>query len=177
MWVIGLIGFIASSGEFRVTMPRQSDPPVGEHNLAAAVWGPSVSASSFISEWPSHHHPLFAFDQRARPDQLEKWASDPRDRRPWIEVRWREERTINRLVIQHAGFVEDPTMTIQRYRMRCLKNGEDKSPAVIAEVHQNTEALAVHVFHCTRASGVRLDLEPNSPNDVVRIYEIEVWGQ
>lgn len=180
IWTAGLVGFVRAGGEFRARLPRLQDPPAaGEYNLAAARFGATVRASSFFSDWSAHHHPLYVLDGRREPDALEKWASAPGDQAPWIEVHWREPRRLERLVVRHAGAVENGAATIRRYTVRCLTDavGTAAGAAAALAVDGNENAVAVHPLDCAGARGVRLELRPNSAGDVVRVYELEAWGR
>jgi len=180
LWTAGLASFVGASGVFRVKMPRVQAPPLGDHDLAAAVYGPTVRASSFLADWPTHHHPLYMFDERATPSPLEKWVSDPRDHAPWVEVGWREERTLERVVLRHGGSAEGPDTTCRRYRLICLRAAPGARPidpaAPAVDVADNTSDVAIHPLHCEHARGLRVELAP-PPGDVSRLYELEAWGR
>jgi hypothetical protein len=177
-WLVGLVRLLAANGHITVVFPRQHTPPPGEHNLAAWDLGPTVQASSYFHDWASQHHPAFLVDGRARPAVVEKWASAAADRHPWIEIDWREPHDLARVVITHGGAVEGPGATVRRYRIRCLRDGDAVPPAVPSvTVSDNTQPVAVHPLPCSQARGVRLDFYPNDPEDIVRIFEIEAWGQ
>lgn len=144
-----------------------------EQNLAAWDLGPTVRASSYFRDWAAQHHPAFLVDGRARPEPIEKWASGPRDRHPWVEIEWREPHDLARVVLTHAGRFEPAAYTVRRYGVTCLRPGGGPSIAV----RDNVQPVATHELDCPGARGVRLDFQPNDERDVVRLYEIEAWGR
>ena len=172
-WLFGLVSFVAADGHFEATLPRQRTEPADIHNLALWDLGPTVRASSYFGDWLSHHHPLFLVDGRMRPDLVEKWASAERDHHPWVEILWREEHDLERVVIRHAGWLETPVFTIRRYSIRCLTASGQGGRL---DVESNEAAVATHALGCPRARGVRIDFERNG-DDIVRIFEVETWGQ
>jgi len=172
-WLFGLVSFVAADGHFEATLPRQRKEPRGLHNLALWHLGPTVRASSYFADWTSHHHPLFLVDGREHPDLVEKWASAETDRRPWLEIRWREEHDLERVVIQHAGMLENSGFTVRRYGVRCLLAS---GPGPRLDVEANEAPIATHELVCPRARGIRIDFVRNG-NDLVRIYEVEAWGR
>lgn len=175
-WTAGLVGFVASPGVFAVDVPRIEQPPQGRHNLAQVSLGPTVRASSFYADWSAHHHPLFLIDGRAQPQALEKWASSPRDRRPWVEILWREDRELDTVVVRHAGSVEDAGLTVRRYQITCLDAGGRRRLASALRVDDNSQTVATHPLHCAHSRGLRVDVWTEA-NDVARLYEIEAWGR
>jgi hypothetical protein len=173
LWLIGLVQFLRAPATVSVTLPRLEEPPAGEHNLAAFRFGPTVHVSSYFKDPFSPHHPAFLVDERLSPTLVEKWASAYGDAHPFAEVSWREPRTLARVVLKHAGSVEHPNYTLKRYRLVCLRDGA----AVTLEVPDNREAIASHPFPCTGARGVRIEMQPAHPGGVIRLYEIEAFGQ
>ncbi len=174
LWLAGLVSFVGRNGTIEVVMPRSRMPPSVEHNLAAWDLGPTIRASSYFNEAYTQHHPLFLIDGRASPSHHEKWASAPEDRHPWVEIRWREPRTLSKVVIDHAGIVEDASYTASHYRIVCLQaNGT--GPSVVE--NGNRASRAVHALACAGARGIRLEIEPNAPDAIVRVYEVEAWGR
>lgn len=171
-WSLGLVRFLRAEGvvEYR----RRADGPAaaGVHNLAALSRGPTVRASSVFRSPGAQHHPAFLVDGVASPALIEKWTSLPGDRQPWVEVRWRQPRRLHRVVLHHAGLREDAALTVKRYRLTCL-GGAGNARAVT----DNVEAIAAHALPCLGAHGVRLDFAPNGPDQLVRLYEIEAWGE
>lgn len=174
-WSIGAVLFLRADGSVRLPMARAATPPAGEHNLALHRWGPTLHTSSYHREPYSHHHPIFLVDGRSVPDAVEKWTSAARDRAPWIEITWREPRKLSRVVIYHAGWRENPRWTAHRYRLSCLS--AQGAPGAVLEVTDNQEAVASHALACAGAHGLRIDWTPNAPDDQVRVYEIEAWGE
>jgi hypothetical protein len=174
-WLLGAVLFLRADGSLTWRLPRLADAPTTEHNLASFRLGPTLRVSSYYRGVLSQHHPAFVLDGRARPSRLEKWASGLRDEKPWLEVLWHRARTLQRVVIHHAGSVEDDALTIRRYRLRCITQ---QSKGIELSVHDNRAAVAEHALACQGATGMRVDWQPNAGNDgLVRIYEIEAWGR
>ena len=173
-WVIGLALFVRADGHFELSLPRTRMPPAGRHNLAARDQGPTVRVSSYYGDWKNHHHPLFLVDGRANPDLEEKWASDLHDRRPWVEVLWRETHQLETVVLRHAGVVEANDLTVRRYTITCLV-AAGRGPSL--QIDDNHAAIATHDLPCANARGVRVDFQPNDPHDVVRLFGLETWGR
>ncbi len=173
-WVYGLVCFARADGHFQATLPRQKTAPAHSHDLSSWQYGPTVRASSYYADWGGHHHPLFLIDGEASPDLVEKWASGVNDRRPWVELLWREPHDLERVVIHHAGVREPSDFTLRRYSVACLTtNGV--GPAI--HIEDNHDAVATHELSCTQVRGVRLRFQPNDDNDIVRVYEVETWGR
>jgi hypothetical protein len=173
-WLFGLICFALADGHIEVTLPRRQAPPDFPHNLSSREYGPTVRASSYFGDWGGHHHPAFLVDGRQRPDLVEKWASGVNDRHPWVEILWREPHDLERVVLHHAGEVEATGLTIRRYTISCL-TGSGRGPSV--DVEENQASVATHTLACPQAHGVRVEFVPNDNNDIVRVYELETWGQ
>ena len=174
LWLAGLVLFVGRDGSIEVVLPRTRVPPTAEHNVAAWELGPTIRASSYFNEAYTQHHPLFLVDGRVSPSRHEKWASRQEDRHPWAEIRWREPRVLSKVVIEHAGGVEDASDTVRRYRIVCLQES-GKGPSVVEE--GNRASRAVHALACQQSRGIRIELEPNSADAIVRIYEVEAWGR
>ena len=174
MWLYGLVSFVAADGHFEVTLPRLRTPPAEVHNLSLWDLGPTLRASSFFADWESLHHPAFLVDGRTSPDKVEKWASAERDRAPWIEILWRENHDLERVVIWHAGMVEAEGLTPDRYTLRCL-NTRGYGPSL--EVTSNSKAVAFHDLVCAQARGLRIEFKPKDCKDIIRIFEVETWGR
>jgi hypothetical protein len=172
-WLFGLSSFVAADGHFEGTLPRQRAEPEGLHNLALWDLGPTVRASSYFADWLNHHHPFFMVDGREHPDMVEKWASGERDKHPWVEILWREEHALARVVIHHAGSIEDAALTLRRYSVTCL-TAAGRGPRV--DIDANQEPVATHELVCPRARGIRIDCTRNG-DDIVRFYEVEAWGR
>jgi hypothetical protein len=172
-WVSGLVAFASTRGVLSVTLPRRRPDPPERHNLASWDLGPTIRASSYHDDLGTQHHPAFLVDGRAFPDPIEKWASSERDRHPWVEISWREPHDVDRVLVRHAGDREFTEYTARNYRIRCLLE-RGVGPSV--DVKDNRESVASHAIECQRARGVRLDIEPNGPTEIVRVYEVEAWG-
>jgi len=173
-WLWGLRLLLSPMPPLTVVVPRRAAPLPGLHNVAAARFGPTVRASSYFRDVLAHHHPLFAFDERSGPSELEKWASSASDPAPWLEVSWREPHDLERVVVRHAGWVEDAMYTVHRYSIRCL-GGPDAGREV--SVDGNDKPVAEHALACAGSRGIHLDLTSNGAGDPVRIYEVEAWGR
>lgn len=174
-WAFGALLFLRADGSVHWPMPRSATPPVGEHNLAFFRYGPTLRASSYHRDGRSQHHPIFLLDARAEPHAVEKWTSNTRDEKPWIEIGWGEARRLSRVVIYHAGWREREKWTQHRYRLSCLVEGGAR--ATTLAVRDNRESVATHPLPCDGARGVRINFTPNTRHGQVRIYEVEVWGQ
>lgn len=173
-WLVGAVLFVQADGSVTWRMPRARAPRAGPHNLALYELGPTIRASSYHRDVYSHHHPAFLVDGRAEPTVVEKWASAPQDAAPWIEIWWREPRTLERVRITHAGSVEGDELTVRRYRLICLSRHRD-APA--RTIRDNERAVAVHALACREARGVRIEWQPNQADDAVRVYEVQAWGE
>ena len=172
LWLFGMVSFLRADGSMRQSLPRREQPPPGEHNLASYRYGPTLRASSYFRQLAAHHHPMFLVDEQRSPSLIEKWASAPYDPAPWLELEWREPRTLQRVVVSHAGVRESPLLTAPNYRLRCLSD----TPSPDVDVYANTSSIATHVFVCKGARGVRLEWLVNE-GEQARAYEIEAWGQ
>ena len=173
LWLYGLGLFVTKRAPFEAQLPRQREPPSELYNLSRWDFGPTVRASSFYADWVNHHHPLFLVDAKTSPGLVEKWASAESDAHPWVEIRWREEHTLERVVLRHAGSVEGNNLTARRYRITCLQSGKS-GPSV--DVDSNSAAIATHDLHCESARGVRIDFERDG-KEIVRVFEVETWGR
>jgi hypothetical protein len=175
VWGLGLLLFLCAGAHTPVTvsLPSLEPHPAAEHNLVARQYGTVLRSSSYFRDRIAQHHPAFLVDGREHPSMLEKWASDPTDTSPWVELLWSGEREIHRVRIQHAGDVESAEYTSQRYSMTCL-SAHAPPPFVVSN---NTASVAEHEFHCPGSHGLRIDFTPNAPGALVRVFEVEVWGQ
>jgi hypothetical protein len=174
LFLLGLIRFVAADGVVEYQRPALGASPAGVHNLASFRRGVHVRASSSFRVAEAQHHPAFLVDEVAAPGLIEKWTTLPGDRRPWVEVRWPEPRQLQRVVLRHAGWREDARYTTRRYRLACLTASGRSEELSVTDNH---EPVTEHALRCAGARGVRLDLEPNGPDEVVRLYELEAWGQ
>lgn len=172
-WLVGASLFLQADGSLTWTMPRTREPPLGEHNLAHYAFGPTLRASSFVRDAMRHYHPAFLVDGRRGPSVVEKWASLPSDLSPWLELRWREPRSLARVVITHGA--SHGGARKKRYRLRCLR---DEQPAPSLEAREFPSQVASHTLSCERARGLRIDwLREPDDDDLVRVYEVEAWGR
>jgi len=172
-WLLGLLAFVRADGHFQASLPRRRGPLPGTHNLALWDQGPTVRASSYFADWQSPHHPLFLVDGREHPDLVEKWASAEQDRHPWVEILWREPHDLERVVLRHAGSFEAAGMTARTYHLQCLP---DTGSGPKVDVYSNDAAVAEHPLACARARGVRIRFDRDG-GDIVRLFEVETWGQ
>jgi hypothetical protein len=173
-WGVGLVLFLRTGrAAVTVTLPALQAHPNEEHNLVAFALGPVLRASSYHRDRVAQHHPAFLVDGRGGPSLVEKWVSDPKDASPWIELGWPGEREIRRVRIEHAGLVESSDLTSRKYTVTCLAS--PALPAVVVE--GNTANVAEHLLHCPKARGVRIDFTPNRAGELVRVFEVEVWGR
>jgi hypothetical protein len=172
-WVTGFALFLRASPIVTVALPALAPHPAGEHDLAAARYGPTLRVSSYLADVYRQHHPAFLVDEREHPTVVEKWASDVGDRKPWVEIRWRGAHDVSRVVIEHAGSVEDPGFTARTYTLTCL-TASGRGP--VLAVSGNTDSVATHPLACTAAVGLRVDFVRDA-TDIVRVFEIAVWGR
>jgi hypothetical protein len=173
LWGVGFVRFLTAPRAVTIALPVLSPHPPGEHDVAAARFGPTVRVSSYLADVYNQHHPAFLVDERQSPTRVEKWASDVGDRAPWVEIRWRGAHDVSRVVIDHAGAFEDHGMTSRAYSITCL-TAAGTGPALA--VHDNTAQVATHPIDCRAAVGLRVDFAIGD-NDVVRVYEIAAWGR
>lgn len=159
---------IASFGALSAPRERASG---ADANVGSFRSGATVRASSW--DWFRRHHPLFAIDGEPHPTPIEKWASAPADRAPWLEVHLAKPARVSRVVLVLAT---DPTSPIlSGYVVRCLAGGRELARETVST---NRRPEVVHALHCEGADVVRveMDLGTSAPLDAARIYEIEVWG-
>jgi hypothetical protein len=72
------------------------------------------------------------------------------------------------------GHAESSDFNARRYAITCLTaHGHGPSLAV----DDNHETVATHAMPCARARGIRVAFEPNDDRAIVRVYELETWGQ
>jgi len=173
-WSTGFFLFVRRQAVAVVAFPTLEAHPAGEHNLVAYRLGTTVRVSSFFRDPFSQHNPGYLVDGRTNPTLVEKWASDPGDRHPWVELLWSGKRQVRSVVIRHAGTVESADFTSQEYSLWCLQARPVPPPVVVTDNHA---PVAVHALACSGARGVRVRFVPNRPGQIVRIFEIEVWGR
>lgn len=172
LWLFGLWLFVRSPREFHCVFPTRAVRPTELHNLVAFQYGPTLWASSFLSDKDSHHHPAFLIDGRARPSKVEKWVSRPDDERPWLQIQWQGKKQVRSVVITHAGEFERPELSARSYTLTCLRDGGTRQHWDIA---QNRAHIAEHAVPCDGAVAIRIDF--HDYGDMARVYEVEVWGQ
>ncbi len=173
-WIAGFFLYARAPSVVTVELPALDLHPKEAHNLAAARFGPTIHASSYFADVFNQHHPAFLVDERAKPTRVEKWASDPHDKNPWVEIRWRGAHDVDHVVIEHAGDVEDPGATARSYTVTCLM-AAGTGPSL--HVSDNQAAVATHSLACPAAWGVRVAFVVPSGNDIVRVFEIAAWGR
>ena len=119
------------------------------------------------------HHPLFAIDGRSSADLVEKWTSGVDDPAPWIEVSFPAPVSFTAVRLAHAGSVEDADYTMRSYRLSCSASDELRGALGVL---QNEQPRPTHPLVCREVDRLRIDfdLEPGTPRDLVRLYEIEV---
>lgn len=122
-----------------------------------------------VSSWDGfhEHHPLFAVDGEERPTTIEKWASAPGDRRPWISADFGRSVNVESIVLHLAIGPDEPVSS--RYVLRCL--GTQKSWEITSPTR---EPHPRHQVACDGASGVRVEFLGAPP---ARLYELEVIGK
>lgn len=172
LWLVGVVLFVGSRREFHCAFPSRVVRPTKLHNLAAFQYGPTLRASSFLSDKDSHHHPAYLIDGRARPSKVEKWVSLPKDKSPWLEIHWNGTRGLRSVVITHAGEFEMPELTARSYTLTCLRRGGTRQHWDIAK---NGAHVAEHAVPCHDSVGIRIDF--HDYGDVARVYEVEAWGR
>lgn len=173
LWALAV--FVRADGSIEVQLPRRAALVPAGRNLVAAELGPTVRASSYLGTLYLQHHPAFVVDGMTNPTKTEKWASSPRDRSPRLELQFREPANVSRVVIQHAGTVEDARYTARNYAVRCV---DAREGAPVVTVRDNRMPRREHVLSCLSARGVRIDFDPaDSPDGIVRVYEVEVLSQ
>jgi hypothetical protein len=174
LWSLGFVLFLSATSVVTIELPVLAPHPAEEHDVAAARFGPTVRVSSYLADVYNQHHPAFLVDERASPTRVEKWASDENDPHPWVEIRWRGLHDITRVVIEHAGSVEDPGLTNHTYSLTCLEaGGRGRTLAVTG----NTDPVTTHALACPSAIGLRADFTPDGPDGIVRVFEIAAWGR
>jgi hypothetical protein len=173
---VGLLALALADGSIEVSLPARAPLTLGDQvqNVAAAQFGPTLRASSAFASDLLQHHPAFVVDGRRRPTDLEKWASRAEDRAPWIEVLFPRPVHLQRVVLTHGGAVEAAEYTADTFRLRCIR--ADGKPAEWLSVTGNRRPKTTHTLDCEQARGVRLELTPRA-DDIVRLYEIEAFGQ
>ena len=138
----------------------------GTTNLAFFEYGPTVRVSS-INFFDRHHSGYLIDGVTHSPDQ--KWMSDPKDRHPWLEIRFRGAHSLAAVRLTHAGVM----LTARAYTITCLRNKELSAIKVVIE--GTNEARPLHPIPCPQATGIRIDF-PLRGADAIRLYEVEALG-
>lgn len=135
--------------------------------------GAWVSASSAHSR--GLHQPIFAIDGVQRPSQTEKWASDPSDPAPWLQINLLAPARLRRVTLTHAGAFERPDLTMDYYDLICLRQGQEQRRVPI---RGNTDHVAHHDLDCPDADALRVRFYPwpRGPRQVARLYELTLHG-
>lgn len=169
--IVGVLAFVRSAPACEVQLAQVLEHPVARHDLVDFRHGPRVRASSALLA--NHHHPSFLVDGVVSPSAVEKWVSGPKDPKPWLELSWGSPHDVEEVVLVHAGAFEGPRLNESDYTIRCLG-----TPGEVV-VRGNAESRAHHLLACARATGIRIEFAPvkAAPHDMVRLYEVEVWGQ
>ncbi|MFM2418935.1 MAG: hypothetical protein RL385_3658 [Pseudomonadota bacterium] len=169
----GAVQFLRAESVLTFPLPRTVAPPRRRHNLALHSYGPTVVASSYDRHMSGGHHPGFVVDGQNAPRPIEKWASGFFDRKPWLEVRWREARTLEHVVLFHAGSRSSKEPTSRNYTLQCLT---ESGPRGILRIEGNIFDIASHTLHCPNARGLRIAWERPEWEGPIRLYEVEAWG-
>jgi len=178
LFLAGLARFAAARPALEVRFPRTAAPGAGRVNLAHFTRGPIVRASS--SDSNRRHHPGYLVDGHAGAHETEKWASTYGDAEPWLEVELDGPHDVDEVALElPSAHREPPSLDLRRYRIDCFRGPGASSNVGSLEVQANIDARPRHPMVCPRTSRVRVSfvLEPNTPLDVARVYEVEVWGR
>lgn len=172
---LGLILYFGADNT--VTVPVSPRPVTqGVRNLAHLSSGARVTASSYYVF--AHHHPIFAVDGARKPSHMEKWASHPDDRAPWIEVELNAPANIGLVNLALAGAHESPKATMSDFNITCYK-GDARTLIHRQEVRKNASSRAHFNVACPGTDRVRVDFfitAKGTPQDVARLYEIELMA-
>lgn len=141
-------------------------------HLARCDHGSRVSASS-QDLWGAHHA-LWAVDGRLGSSDQEKWVSREKDPAPWWMVEWPQPQQVGRVVLHHAGVVEQAGYNTVDFDVQVRVGGEFRT---VAEVRNNSETHTTHTFAPVSADAVRVKvLKADRVNNRARLYEVEVHG-
>jgi hypothetical protein len=162
--------------------PRLDVPPPApgvRANLANYLNGGSVAVSGF--ELFRSHNPIYLIDGNPKPDRGEKWATLQSDLHPFADVRLAGRADVDEIDLELGGAWEDNAYSMRDFRIRCLRD-EPGGEVVVLEkdVRGNTEPKPKFTVRCPATDHVRFDFhveELRSARDVVRMYEIQVWGK
>lgn len=174
VWLAGLAKFILSGKAIAFVMPFQSEHPLGIHNLGLYRYGPEIRASSYYADIDNQHHPAFLVDGLSQPSVLEKWSSSPQDAHPWVEIRWNKPALLKHVKIHHPGATENLRFTSRLHSLSCIFTGETMETRAIKNQQLS---VAEHQIGCDHAIGVKLLIDPPPNEKIVRVYELEAWGE
>lgn len=169
-FLYGAAGVLSADGSVTFTLPRVATPPSGTHNLVSYRYGPTLRASSFHRHPSSYRSPILLLDGEGIHGS--PWASSGRDRAPWVEIEWREPRSVSAVRIDRGGSARGGAAELPGFELRCLPPGSPQSsvrvgPGSLREAHPLT---------CKQARGLRIDWHLGA-KDRAWAYEIEVWGR
>lgn len=176
--LVGLARFALARPVDEVRFPRSAAPSAGRVNLAHHARGPIVRVSS--SDSNRRHHPGYLVDGHAFARETEKWASTYGDEKPWLEVELDGPHDLDEVVLELPSSHREPAnLDLRRYRIDCFRGPAASSAVASLEVLANIDGRPRHPIACPQTSRVRVTfaLEPNTPLDVARVYEVEVWGR
>lgn len=172
--VVGSVRFARQlGGPIELRMAALTGHPATLHNLVAAKYGPSLRVSSAWIELESLHHPAFLVDEHLTPSLVEKWVSDRGDRAPYVELSWGHAKEIRSVVLRHAGVFEHVGFSTGRYTLTCFYRGRQVGKLA---VDGPKSGESQHAPPCAAADTLRIDFRPDE-GDVVRLYEVQVWGK
>jgi len=173
VWAAGLVVFLQHKSQLSFKFPVLEAHPAMLHNLALYRYGTAVRVSSFDLWSDSQHHPGFLVDGLKNETVDQKWATLSSDPLPWVELRWNQPATLERILIRHAGANEAQAYTARDYLMTCLASNGNGAKF---KVSGNELPVTSHDLKCVGAEGVRLKFWPNRKGDVVRVFEVQAWG-
>lgn len=128
-----------------------------------------------VSSYDAHrrHHPLFAIDGEPRPSDVEKWASHPRDPRPFLEIGLARPADVARVVLVFGAGGHGDTLAMHRYRIVCLRGATPRATLVVDD---NRAPRVMHPVDCPDVDRVRIEFVREAPPlDVARVFEVEAW--
>lgn len=165
-----------------IETPRHPDARAAFEQAAPGItdfahWerGAIVRASSFHTL--RQHHPLFVIDGASEDaNELQKWVSRRDDHAPWIEVEMAGRVDVSGVVVSHAGVVENPNLSVKRYEIVCLRDGEEVARQ---SAFVQLATAEPHDVVCADTDTVRFQFQvgPDQAQDVARIYEVEIYGE
>ncbi len=165
----GLARFVLARPAIEVRFARSAPVTSVRRDLASFREGAIVRASSAF--WAPRHHPGYAVDGEARPAELEKWASAPGDRAPFLEVQFDGPRDVDEVALTLAGAVEGAGRNERDFRIACFAGERTLRDLTVTG---NAESLVRRPLDCPGADRVRVTF---TPRDLARVYELEVMGR